>query len=43
LRGAYASRSAPGVVLGWYLRVWRREGAGWRLVMDVTNPAPRKS
>jgi ketosteroid isomerase-like protein len=41
-RGAYASTAAPAVPLGWYLRAWRREPAGWRIVMDVTNPAPRK-
>jgi len=39
-RGAYASRAAPATPLGWYLRVWRREAPGWRIVMDVTNPAP---
>jgi ketosteroid isomerase-like protein len=41
-RGAYAASSAPAVALGWYLRVWRREAAGWRIVMDVINPAPAK-
>ena len=24
--------------VGWFLRVWRREAAGWRIVMDVVNP-----
>ncbi len=38
-RGAYAAIAAPGKPLGWYLRVWRREATGWRIVMDVTNPA----
>lgn len=41
-RGAYAAASAPHVPLGWYLRVWRREGGNWRLVMDVVNPAPAR-
>jgi ketosteroid isomerase-like protein len=41
-RGAYASSTAPSAPLGWYLRVWRREPGGWRIVMDVANPAPRK-
>lgn len=39
-RGAYAATATPGVPLGWYLRVWRREGSDWRIVMDVANPAP---
>jgi ketosteroid isomerase-like protein len=38
-RGHYASLDAPARPLGWYLRVWRREAAGWRIVLDVTNPA----
>jgi ketosteroid isomerase-like protein len=42
VRGAYAAVGNPSVPLGWYLRVWRREPNGWRIVMDVTNPAPRK-
>ena len=37
-RGSYAD---GGAALGWYLRVWRREASGWRIVMDVTNAAPR--
>jgi ketosteroid isomerase-like protein len=37
-RGAYATRAAPGSPSGWYLRVWRREGATWRIVMDVVTP-----
>jgi ketosteroid isomerase-like protein len=41
-RGSYSSADAPAVPLGWYLRVWRREPAGWRIVMDVVNPAPKK-
>ena len=27
---------------GYWLRVWRRESAGWRIVLDVLNPAPRR-
>lgn len=38
-RGHYASPGAPGGPLGWYLRVWRREAGGWRVVLDVTNAA----
>jgi ketosteroid isomerase-like protein len=37
-RGSYAARAAPGTPIGWYLRVWRREGATWRIVLDVVNP-----
>ena len=38
-RGRYARATSPDKVAGWYLRVWRREAGGWRVVMDVTNPA----
>lgn len=38
-RGHYAAAATPGAPAGWYLRVWRREASGWRVVMDVTNPA----
>lgn len=38
-RGHYAAAATPGKPAGWYLRVWRREASGWRVVMDVTNPA----
>ena len=41
-RGAYYAAAAPGVPLGWYLRVWRREAGPWRVVMDVVNPAPQR-
>lgn len=40
-RGRYASPAEPGKALGWFLRVWRREAGGWRIVMDVANPAPK--
>jgi len=41
-RGSYAAANAPRTPVGWYLRVWRREGADWRIAMDVTNAPPRK-
>lgn len=41
VRGAYSARQAS-ATLGWYLRVWRHEPEGWRIVMDVTNPAPKR-
>jgi hypothetical protein len=41
VRGRFASAAAPSATLGWYLRVWHREGGEWRIVMDVTNPAPK--
>jgi ketosteroid isomerase-like protein len=40
-RGSYAARSAPGVALGYFLRVWRVEGGEWRIALDVVNPAPK--
>lgn len=39
-RGAYADAAKPAQALGWYLRVWRREAGGWRVFLDVVNPAP---
>ena len=42
-RGSYARSSEPAATLGYYLRVWRREAGGWRIVLDVANPAPRPS
>lgn len=41
VRGRYAAAAAPAATLGWYLRVWRREASGWRIVLDVVNPAPK--
>jgi ketosteroid isomerase-like protein len=38
-RGAYLAQGNP-APLGWFTRVWRREGGAWRIVMDVVNPAP---
>jgi len=38
-RGHYTAPSDPGKVLGYFLRVWRPEDGGWRIVMDVANPA----
>ena len=40
-RGAFAAAAAPANPLGWYLRVWRREAGGWRVFVDVINPAPK--
>jgi ketosteroid isomerase-like protein len=40
-RGSYAARSAPGVPLGYFLRVWRVEAGAWRIALDVVNPAPK--
>ena len=40
-RGAY-SDATSGAALGSYLRVWRHEGGAWRVILDVTNPAPPK-
>lgn len=40
-RGRYARFSDPAATLGYFLRVWRREASGWRIVLDVANPAPR--
>jgi ketosteroid isomerase-like protein len=40
-RGSYAAASAPAKPLGYFLRVWRFERGEWRIVMDVTNPAPK--
>jgi ketosteroid isomerase-like protein len=38
-RGVYLAQGNP-LPLGWFTRVWRREGGAWRIVMDVVNPAP---
>ena len=38
-RGAFADAARPAEPLGWFLRVWRREAGGWRVFVDVVNPA----
>jgi ketosteroid isomerase-like protein len=38
-RGSYARAVEGAKPLGYFLRVWRREAAGWRIVLDVVNPA----
>ncbi len=35
--GHYADAAAPATTLGHYLRVWRREDGGWKIVLDVVN------
>ena len=37
-RGAYREGTGEKPA-GWYLRVWHREAAAWRIAMDVSNPA----
>jgi hypothetical protein len=39
VRGTFADAAEPANVRGYFLRVWRREGAAWRIVLDVTNAA----
>ena len=41
-RGTYHDAAAPATVLGQYLRVWRREPAGWRVLLEVVNPAAKR-
>ena len=38
VRGTYADARDPQKVRGYFMRVWRREGDAWRVVLDVTNP-----
>ena len=37
VRGNYADAARPDRLLGQFLRVWRREGGRWRIVLDVVN------
>ena len=34
-------RTPGSATAGHYLRVWRREGAEWRIALDITEPLPR--
>lgn len=38
-RGSYAHAADPTATLGYFMRAWRREAGGWRVVIDVANPA----
>ena len=38
-RGRYARAADPNAALGYFMRAWRREAGGWRIVIDVANPA----
>ena len=38
-RGRYARAADPNATLGYFMRAWRREAGGWRIVIDVANPA----
>ncbi|MEO7742897.1 MAG: DUF4440 domain-containing protein [Usitatibacter sp.] len=40
-RGAFAEAAKSAVPVGFYLRVWRREAAGWKIALDVVNPVVR--
>ncbi|AHG87787.1 hypothetical protein J421_0250 [Gemmatirosa kalamazoonensis] len=39
--GTYTRVAGDAVQAGNYLRVWRRDAAGWRLVLDVASPVPK--
>lgn len=39
VRGTYADAADPQKARGYFMRVWRREAVGWRVVLDVTNAA----
>lgn len=41
VRGAIHPAGDAQAVCGYYLHVWRHEAAGWRLALDVVNPAKR--
>jgi ketosteroid isomerase-like protein len=42
-RGSYAAAADSAKPLGWFLRVWRVEAGEWRVILDVTNPAPPRT
>ena len=37
--GHYDAASAPGITAGQFLRVWRLEPGGWRIALEVLQPA----
>lgn len=39
-RGLYSRADAPDKPHGNFLRAWRREANGWRIVLDVASPTP---
>ena len=41
-RGSYHAAADSAAPLGHYMRAWRREPAGWRVVLDVINPAAKR-
>lgn len=40
VRGTYADAADPEKVRGYFLRVWRRDAAGWGIALDVAKAAP---
>jgi ketosteroid isomerase-like protein len=41
--GKYSTVNVPNEETGYYVHVWRRNGAGeWKLVADVQNPLPKQ-